>query len=160
VLGRLGRFAEARAELEDLPGDLSERSRQESHRAQFPGHLFAVQGDLEEAVTQARRALALREHLPDPRDRAISHNNLANYLLNRGAPPDRAEAPRHQLAALLYRLVSGLGQDLQTSLHNYAVNFRRARAAGAPLTVPRLADLLADPPSTPWLTGSNSGRRT
>ena len=44
-----------------------------------------------------------------------------------------------------YCLVSGLGQDLQASLHNYAIVFRRAIAAGSPLAVPRLDGLLADP---------------
>ena len=65
-----------------------------------------------------------------------------------------AESPRHQLAALVYRLVSGLGQGLQTSLRNYGIDFRRADAAGAPLTVPRVAELLADPAFRPlddWL---------
>ena len=116
--------------------------------------LFDEQGDVPQAITQQRRALALREQLPDPSDRAISHNNLANYLERSGTPSALAESPRHQLAALVYRLVSGLGQDLQTSLRNYAIVFRRAQAAGTPLAVPRLAELLADPAFRPlddWL---------
>ena len=43
---------------------------------------------------------------------------------------------------------------MQTSLHNYAVLFRRARAAGAELAVPCVAELLADPAFRPleeWL---------
>jgi hypothetical protein len=40
------------------------------------------------------------------------------------------------------------------SLHNYAIDFRRAHDAGTPLTVPRVAELLADPAFSPlddWL---------
>jgi hypothetical protein len=69
-------------------------------------------------------------------------------------PSALAESPRHWLAALVYRLVSRLGQDLQTSLHNYAVRFRRAHDAGTELRVPRVAELLADPAFRPldeWL---------
>jgi tetratricopeptide (TPR) repeat protein len=153
-LGQLGRFDEAQAELE---AGLRVFQNDPAKRAKVLGalaDLFDEQGDVPQAITQARRALALREQLPDPRDRAISHNNLANYLERRGAPADLIEAPRHQLAALVYWLVCGLGRDLQTSRRNYAIDFRRARAAGTPLTVPRLADLLGDPafhPLAEWL---------
>jgi hypothetical protein len=75
----------------------------------------------------------------------MSHNNLANSLERSGTPSTLAESPRHRLANLIYGLVAGLGQDLQTSLHNYVILFRRAQAAGTPLTVPRVAELLADP---------------
>jgi tetratricopeptide (TPR) repeat protein len=108
-------------------------------------NLFDDQGDVPQAITQQRRALALHAQLPDPGDRAISHNNLAEYLKRHGTPAALAESPRHQLAALIYRLVAGLGQDLQTSLGNYARGFRSAQAAGTPLLVPRVAELLADP---------------
>lgn len=40
-------------------------------------------------------------------------------------PAAQAESAGHQLAALAYRLVAGLGQHLQDSLHNYAIDFRR-----------------------------------
>src|SRR5262249_23058158 len=99
--------------------------------------------------------LALREQLPDPRDRALSHNNLVRYLDRSGTPSALVEAPRHQLAALVYQLVAGLGQDLQASLHNYAIDFRRAHDAGTPPAIPRLAELLADPAFRPldeWLS--------
>jgi hypothetical protein len=48
-----------------------------------------------------------------------------------------------------------LGQVLQTSLHNYVIRFRRARAAGTELTVPSVAELLTDPAFAPlkqWLS--------
>ena len=43
---------------------------------------------------------------------------------------------------------------MQTSLRNYVVDFRRARAAGTEPAVPRVAELLADPafhPLEQWL---------
>ena len=116
--------------------------------------LFAEQGDVPQAIAQERRALAIREQLPDPRERAISHNNLANYLERSGTPSALAESSRHRIAALVYRIVSRLGQDLQASLHNYTIDFRRAHATGSPLVVPRLDGLLADPafhPLKEWL---------
>ncbi len=153
-LGRLGRFGEAKAELEEclqvFQNDHAARSKVLSSLAE----LFHEQGDVPQAIVQERRALALREQLPDPRDRAISHTNLANYPERSGTPSALAESSRHQLAALVYRLVSWLGQDLQTSLHNYTILFRRANAAGTPLVVPRLDELLADPafhPLKEWL---------
>ena len=48
----------------------------------------------------------------------------------------------------------GWGRTSSTSLHNYAFDFRRANAAGSPLVVPRVAELLADPafhPLKEWL---------
>jgi hypothetical protein len=116
--------------------------------------LFDKQGDVSQAIAQQRRALSVCEQLPDPTDRVISHGNLSNYLERSGTPSALAEAPRHQLAALVYGLVAGLRQDLQTSLGNCAIEFRRAHAAGTKLTVPRLAQLLADPafrPLAEWL---------
>ena len=144
VLTRMGRYAEAQAELEDC---LQVFQNDPANRAGVLGSLAALfnkQGDIAQAITQERRALALCEALPDPRDRAISHGNLALYLERSGVPSTLAESPRHRHAALVYQLVSGLGQDLKTSLRNYAIAFRRARDAGTELRVPRVAELLAD----------------
>jgi len=152
VLGRLGRYAEAKTEMETcLPlfqNDPAGRAKVLSSLAD----LFDDQGDIAQALTQERRALAIRETLPDPADRAISHHNLANYLQRSGAPSDLAESPRHQLAALVYCLVAGLGQHLQTMLRNYAIRFRNA--ADAEPATPGIAELLADPAFDPlkqWL---------
>jgi tetratricopeptide (TPR) repeat protein len=154
VLGRLGRHGEAQAELEAglhvFQNDPAGRAKVLSSLA----ILFDDRDDVTQAITQERRALAIRDQLPDPGDRAISHGNLANYLEHSATPSALAEAPRHQLATLLYLLLSGLGQDLQTTLRNYANVFRRARAAGTPPVIPRLAELLADPAFRPlddWL---------
>ncbi|MFZ1829263.1 MAG: tetratricopeptide repeat protein, partial [Candidatus Competibacteraceae bacterium] len=155
VLKNLGRFAEARAKLEAcLPLFQNDPARSAMVLSSLAG-LFYKQGDVAQAITQERRALALHEQLPNPANRAISHGNLAFYLDRHGTTTALAESPlRHQLAALIYQLVAGLGQDLQTSLRNYAALFRHARAAGVGLAVPRLAELLADPafhPLDEWL---------
>jgi tetratricopeptide (TPR) repeat protein len=154
VLVRLGRLGEARTEFEDCLQMFQDNPSWRSKVLSSLADLFFWQGDVPQAITQARRALAVREQLPDPADRAISHNNLANYLERQGAAPELAESTRHRLADLVYCLVAGLGQHLQTSLHNYAIGFRRARAVGAELAVPRVAELLADPalhPLDQWL---------
>ena len=116
--------------------------------------MFDRQGDVAQAINQERRALALREQLPDPADRAISHNNLANYLGRHGTSPALAESRCHRVAALIYFFVAGLGQHLQTSLGNYVIEFRRARDTGTEPAVPRVAELLADStfhPLAQWL---------
>jgi tetratricopeptide (TPR) repeat protein len=154
VLKNLGRFGEARAELEACLPLFQNDPAMSAKVLSSLADLFARQGDVAQAITQQRRALALREQLPVPDDCAISHNNLANYLERLGTPSALAESPRHQLAALIYRLVAGLGQHLQTSLRNYAIRLRRARAAGTELAAPRVAQLLADPAFAPlahWL---------
>ena len=154
VLMRLGRFGEARAELEACLQLFQNKPDWIAKVLSSLASLFKKQGDVAQAITQQRRALALREQLPDPADRAISHHNLTNYLERHGTPSAVAESPRHQLAALIYRLVANAGQALQTYLRNYAIAFRRARAAGTDLAVPRVAELLADPafhPLDQWL---------
>ncbi len=154
VLKNLGRFGEARAEMEACLPLFQNNPAGSSKVLSSLAGLFGKQGDVAQAITQGRRALALYEQLPDSRDRAISHHNLAVYLDRHGTPSALAESLRHRLAALIYHCVVGLGQDLQTSLRNYAIRFRRAHAAGAELAVPRVAELLADPafhPLDQWL---------
>ncbi len=154
VLIRLRRFSKARADLEACLTLFQNDPARSSKIIISLADLFNEQGDTAQAITQQRRALALCEALPDPADRAISHNNLANYLERGGGPAEQAESSRHRLAALVYFLVVGLGQNLQTLLQNYAIDFRHAHAAGTELVVPRLADLLAEPAFAPlaqWL---------
>jgi tetratricopeptide (TPR) repeat protein len=154
VLVRLERFGEAQAELEACLQVFQNDPANSAAVLSSLAELFAEQGDVAQAIIQARRGLALREQLPDPAERSISHNNLANYLDHRSAQAALAESSRHQLAALVYQLVSGLGQIIQLSLHNYVVRFRRGKAPSTTLAVPRLAELLADPafrPLADWL---------
>jgi tetratricopeptide (TPR) repeat protein len=145
ALRHLGRFGEAQVEFETC---LQVFQHDPINRAKVLGslaNLFYEQGDVAQAITQGRRALALCEQLPNPCNRATLHNNLASYLEHNSAPSALAESQCHELAALIYQLVAGLGQDLQTSLHNYEVRFSRAHAAETPLAVPSVAELLADP---------------
>lgn len=154
VLKNLGRFAEARAELEACLALFQNNPASSAKVLGSLANLFVTQGDVAQAITQQRRALALREHLFDPSDRAISHGNLANSLERQGASSALAEASCHELASLIYFLVSGMGQHLQTWIHNHAIRFRRANAVGTVLAVPRVAELLADPafhPLDQWL---------
>jgi hypothetical protein len=154
VLGKASRFSEAQAELEDCLQLFQHDPARSALVLGSLATLFYSQDDSVQAITQERRALALREQMPDPQNRALSHNNLAIYL--KRLPAALAESPRHQLAALVYRLVAGLGQHMQDSLGNYAIDFRRAHEAETPLAVPRLTDLLADPAFDPlarWLRG-------
>ena len=154
VLGQLGQFGEAKAELEACLDAFQNNPNMSAKILSSLANLFDGQGDVAQATTQERRALAVHDQLPEPEDRAISHNNLANYLQRSGTPSALAESPRHRLADLIYCLAAGLGQDLQTSLGNYGVEFRRTHAASTELAVPRVAELLADSAFDPleqWL---------
>lgn len=145
VLCKLHRFGEAKAELEACLPLFRNRPDWAAEALGSLAVLFAKQGDLPQAITQQRRELVLREALPDFAARARSHHNLAIYLNISNAPSAHAESSHHRLAALIYYLVTGLERDLQDSLRYYAFLFHRAQAAGAELTVPRVAELLADP---------------
>lgn len=116
ILGQLGRYPEAKAELEDC---LQVFQNHPAGRAQALHCLAAVldqQGDVREAIIQERRALALSQQLPSPRLRAMSHHNLANYLDRGGTPPALAESRRHRLAALVYEVVTGQGLQISPQL--------------------------------------------
>ena len=149
-----GRFSEARAELEACLKLFQCDSVLSAKTFISLAKLFSKQGDVAQSITQQRRALALCEQLPDPSDRAISHNNLAIYLELHGTQDALAEAPRHRLADLIYLLVADLKKDIRDSQRNYAFDFRRAHDAGIELPVPRVAELLAAPAFDPlerWL---------
>lgn len=149
-----GRLGEAKAELEACLTLFENNPASSSMVLSSLADLFNKQGDYAQAITLERRALAMCDQLPIPPDRAISHNNLANYLERIGTRSAVAESTRHQLAALLYCLVAGLGQHLQTSLLNYAFVFRRAHTAGTVPVIPRVSELLPDPAFAPlqqWL---------
>jgi tetratricopeptide (TPR) repeat protein len=150
-----GRIDEAKAELEAcltlFEGDPAMSAAVLSSLAD----VFDRQGDIRQAIIQERRALAIEEQLPNPSNRAASHNNLANNLERSGTSSALAESSLHRLAALIYTLVTGLGEILKASRDNYAIGFREARAAGTVLAVPRVEVLLADPAFAPlaqWLS--------
>jgi hypothetical protein len=70
--------------------------------------------------------------------------SLANYLHAAGSP---AEARSHQLAALVYRLVTGL--DPRSSRNNLAPRIREATARGEVFAFPAVTALLAEPAFAP-----------
>jgi tetratricopeptide (TPR) repeat protein len=139
---RLGYRAEARTVLEGClevfhrVGDVTTEAGTLTGLAEVWNRL----GDPTQAIALERRSLAVGDRLADPGARAISHNNLANYLHAAGTP---AEAPSHQLAALVYSLVTGL--DPRIYLRNLADRTREAAARGETFAFPPLATLLADP---------------
>ncbi len=148
VQGKLQCFAEASSELESCLPLFAHNLAAKASVLSSLASLFDDQNDIVQALAQERRALALFEDLPDPARRATAHNNLAGYLECSANVDALEEARWHQLAALVYRLVSGLHQHLQMSLHNYGNVFRRARRAMSSNTepnIPRLAELLARP---------------
>ncbi len=152
MLVSLGRFTEAKAEmeqcLETFQGDTTRKAATISSLA----NVFAMQGDSMQAISLHRRALAVREQLPDPRSRANSHGNLASCLAQSNKQNLRTEAGSHWLATLVYQLVTNLRQDLQTTQRNFSTIYRRADGTGP--IVPRLSELLADPlfqPLEEWL---------
>ncbi len=154
VLKMLGRFGEAKAELDDLARIFHNSPANSAKVLSSLADLFDDQGDMPQAITQQRRALALCEQLPDPADRATSHNNLAGYLERSGTSSALAESPRHTLAGFIYFLAAGIQQHVETVLRNYARAFGRAHAAGTEPAIPRVAELLADPAFAPleqWL---------
>ena len=98
-------------------------------------------GDLAQAIGLERQALALRNKLPNPSDRAISHESLSIYFDNAG---QQEAGTQHLLAAITYYLVIGSG-GIQNALRNLGFRMRRAAAAGQRYDLPRLAALLALP---------------
>ncbi|NQT16967.1 MAG: hypothetical protein HQ582_29690, partial [Planctomycetes bacterium] len=94
--------------------------------------------EIAEAIALERQALAVRNTLPDPSDRAFSHDNLGNCLAKDGK---EAEAARHHAAALAYAICIGR-RDL-AGFRNLPIRARRALAAGERYTLPPLEAILA-----------------
>ncbi|MFH1033397.1 MAG: tetratricopeptide repeat protein, partial [Pseudomonadota bacterium] len=154
MLKELERFGEAQDELQACLHLFQDDPGNTAHVLSSLASLFAAQGDFPQAVNQERRALAIREQLPDPEGRAILHHNLAIYLEKSGDTQASVEASQHQLAGLVYHVKAGLGQHLRGSLGSYAIDFRRAWEAGREPAIPRVAELLAAPgfrPREEWL---------
>jgi tetratricopeptide (TPR) repeat protein len=145
-LMRLGKLAEAKAVLEGCL-DVFHRVEDVTNEARALSALADVWnalGDPVQAVALERRALAVCERLPDPGDRATSHNNLASYLYAAGAT---GEARAHQLADLAYTLATGL--DPRISLKHLALRIRQSAARGETFAFSPLAELLIVPAFAP-----------
>jgi tetratricopeptide (TPR) repeat protein len=145
---RLGRLAEAQAVLEDCLGVDRKYEDVPGQAADLSAlaDLWDERGDQVQAAHLERRALDLRNRLPDPGDRAISHNNLAEYLHRQGEI--RASA-RHRLAAVVYGLVVGEQGKVGQRVHNLAIDMANARDKGEDYPLPTLAALLAEPEFDP-----------
>jgi tetratricopeptide (TPR) repeat protein len=133
---RLGRLAEAGRLLEEC-------QRLFEDHADTPrlARVLVTRADLENALghRQAaadlqRSALRLRYAWPEPQAIAISHHNLANYLVGLGG--DQTGQRAHRLAAALIRRLSGMAHDLAHTVRALAAELRDdAQAARLPATV-------------------------
>jgi tetratricopeptide (TPR) repeat protein len=154
VLGNLGGFGEARTELEYCLEVFQHNPGAKAATLSSLAQLFSIQGDASQAITQERRARAIRGQKNETRARDKTQNNLALYIEQSGTPAAFMEAENHRLIDLIYVIVSDLGKDLPISISNYTRHFSRALTTGIPLTVPRVAELLANPafhPLETWL---------
>jgi hypothetical protein len=164
VLIQLARFDEARIEL-DICQDIfkAEPDMLCKVHGQLAA-LLAMQGDLAQAIAHQRTGLALLEgmdnenasqapgSLPDPRDRVISHNNLADYLTRTNMARDYIEASYHQIAVLAYSLC--VPEKEQALRRKWAVGVLKARIASNKPLIPPLAEVLAQEAFAPlahWL---------
>ena len=144
----LGRLDAAQTTVEGCL-DVFRRVEDVQRQAQALGALADIwdeRRNTSQAVALQRQALALTNRFPDPQDRAISHGNLANYLHRVG---ETEAGARHQLASLIYFLISGHHTHLSTTLRNIGVDMRRAAAAGETYALPRLDAALAQPEFEP-----------
>jgi len=98
-------------------------------------------GDVSHAIELARQSLALRERLPNPEDRAISHGNLSIYLHKVG---QIEEGAKHLLAQIVYYIATGNQQRLFGSecLGNLAIRLQQAEEKGTTYLLPHLKELL------------------
>ena len=85
-------------------------------------HLEDELGHQAAAVDLARTAIRIRYARPEPRDIAISHNNLAFYL--RAADADPGEQRAHRLAAALIRQLTSMTYALASTQRALAAELR------------------------------------
>lgn len=152
-LMRLGRLDKAQHVMEEClavfreVGDLTDQSKALSALAD----VWNERGDIRQAIELERRTLDVRNRLPDPGDRTISHHQLCNYLEKAG---QNEEMAAHDLSAGLYSLVSGRGEHLKRWMNDLRIRRNRAAQAGETYTLPRIPALLARPEFEPlkrWL---------
>ena len=120
-LGRLAEAARLLRECQQVYQDLGD----------FPGvaQVLGARASLERtsgrpavAADLARAALRLGYARPDPRDIAISHHNLANYLGEAGA--DSAGQRAHRLAAAVIFRLTGMTHHLAVIQRGLAAELR------------------------------------
>jgi hypothetical protein len=121
---RLGRLAEAGRLLRDC-----QQVFQDHRDTPVLARVLSTRADLEYASGCAgvaadleRTAIRYSYARPEPRDIAISHHNLADYLLEVGG--DRAGQRAHRLAAALIRTLTGMTHDLTGAQRALAAEVR------------------------------------
>jgi tetratricopeptide (TPR) repeat protein len=151
-LGRLGEADELLRECQQVFEDHHDTPR----LAMVLGNRASLEnasGRAGAAADLARTALRYRYAVAGPRDIAISHHNLANYLGETGG--DRAAQRAHRLAAALIWRFTGMTHDLADAQRALAADLRAGLGGDLPATLAaviqvaeltdgvRLGDLLA-----------------
>jgi hypothetical protein len=129
-MGRLGEAARLLLECQQVFEDNADTTR----LARVLGtraHLEAALGHPAAAAEFGRTALRLGYARPEPRDIAIGHHNLANYLRVVGG--DRAGRRAHRLAAALIYQLTGMTHDLANTWPELAAELREDGTGGAGL---------------------------
>jgi hypothetical protein len=127
-LGRLDETAQLLRECQQVfedHADTTMLARVFSTRADLEGAL----GHLGTAAEFERTALRLGYARPEPRDIAISHHNLANYLREAGGDPAGQRA--HRLAAALIYRLAGMSHYLAGARRALAAELHRHETVGA-----------------------------
>jgi tetratricopeptide (TPR) repeat protein len=140
-LMELGRLDEARQVLEACLAvfrEVEDLQAQSAALSALAG-VWAERGEMDQAVALARQALEVKNRLPDPGGRAISHVNLSIYLRRIG---NKEESTPHFLGAGIYCLASGRGDLLKRWLNNLRIFVEQAAQTDTPYTLPRIADFI------------------
>ena len=141
---RLGRLDEAQGVIESclLVFKQDDAVADQARALGALANVWDERGDLDRAIALERHSLSLCSRLAAPSDRAASHNNLANYLEKAGRIEESAW---HVLAAGIYFLVSGHGQELSLWLGNLRVGMRRAASSGGLYQLAGVSDVVSRP---------------
>ncbi|MCP4351866.1 MAG: CHAT domain-containing protein [Desulfobacterales bacterium] len=144
-LMKLGRLDEAQKVTEECLAVFREADELHSQCAALSAlaNIWEKRGDMEQAIALARKSLSVRNQLPAPMDRAISHGNLCIYLEKANR---KDESIRHQLAAGIYFLVSGHGGHVSTWMNNLKIYLRRSDGT---YQLPKISELIAIPEFAP-----------
>jgi CHAT domain len=130
---RLGRLAEADRLLRDC-----QQVFEDHHDTLMLALVLSTRASLEEESGRAgaaadleRTAIRYRYARPEPRNIAISHHNLADYL--RAVGKDRTAQRAHRLAAALFYQLAGMSHDLAIAQHGLTAEVRDDDADGEAL---------------------------
>ncbi len=105
-------------------------------------NIWDLRGDMGQAIALEKQALAIRNQLSNPSNRAISHGNLSNYLNDSDKIEEGAS---HLLAAIIYLILIRRQDRLSVIISNLRIRINRAAQSGTTYTLPRITDLLTLP---------------